>query len=336
MSSTALLSHEQIEDLLLNVIGVTKMNQWKEDKIQFCCPVHHENRPSCGINADFSPNTGEHYQVFHCFSCGESGSLAWLLYKSLPHKFKSVKQASEFLEQRYGISFINFTFDRKTKTIRLYQDEVKIKNSSKSLVEIAPYKSGKETYKYFFNRGFNAEDMKEYLIGRDLENDTVTIPVFNADKSLAGVIGRYIDPNRPHNMRYKIYEFKKGKTLFPIDKVEVVDDTVILVEGIFDAMLLRKWGYFNVLAIMGNQLSREQADLIDEIGAYKIICLLDNDKGGKDGIALMKKRFGRKRFIYYVPSYYPEEGKDPNEWGEIETNKVINSAELRNISIPLL
>jgi len=35
------LTHEQIEDLLENVLEVPKMNSWKGEKIQFCCPVHH-------------------------------------------------------------------------------------------------------------------------------------------------------------------------------------------------------------------------------------------------------------------------------------------------------
>lgn len=36
---TNLLTKEQIEDLL-NYIGVCKIQFWKGDKIQFCCPIH--------------------------------------------------------------------------------------------------------------------------------------------------------------------------------------------------------------------------------------------------------------------------------------------------------
>ena len=35
-----LLSKEQIEDLLSNVLHCDKIGQWKHDKISCCCPVH--------------------------------------------------------------------------------------------------------------------------------------------------------------------------------------------------------------------------------------------------------------------------------------------------------
>ena len=66
--SKTFLTQDQIEDLL-DYIGVEKVGQWKGDKINFCCPIHHEKNPSCGINADYVPvdEPFTHYQVFNCF-----------------------------------------------------------------------------------------------------------------------------------------------------------------------------------------------------------------------------------------------------------------------------
>lgn len=334
------LSKDQVEDLLINVLHSPKIMPWKGSKIQFCCTVHGESHPSAGIDIDFTPeDSSGHYQVFHCFSCGASGSIPWLVYKSLPDTFKNVKEAEKFLKERYHIEF-SFDFDVSTLNIKRYEEHfVNLEALAEKRYEmprskLAVFKSGKETYKYFFDRGFTKKDMQEYMIGRDLESETVTIPAFWEDGVLAGVIGRYIDPRRPKNMRFKIYGFPKGSLVYPLDKLEVMDDTIIGVESMLDAILLRKWGYRNAVAMMGDGMSKQQADQIAS-RCSKFIDLFDNDQGGKTARAIAKKRLG-DRVMYLVPHYYPEEGKDPSDWGEVETNAVIESAGLTSKRLPRL
>lgn len=317
---------EQIEDLLDNVLKTPKRQQWKGTKIQFCCTVHGESHPSCGINIDFSPNVGEHYTVFHCFACGEGGSIPWLVYKSLPDRFHSVKEACDFLNHRYGISEVVFTYNPRTKQIALYEDSVKEeKRFVADKTQLALFKSGKETYKYFFNRGFSIDDMKSFKIGRDLESKTVTIPCFYEDGVLAGIIGRYISCNRAKNERFKIYEFPKGSTLFPLDHLKVEKDTIIVVEGMFDCMMMHKWGFTNCVSIMTNGISPSQVEKLSTL-CSKVILLLDNDERGKDGERIARKKFKKSGVLVMTPTYYPDYGKDPCEWGKEETTKVVESA----------
>ena len=334
------LSKDQVEDLLLNVLHSPKIMPWKDSKIQFCCTVHGESHPSAGIDIDFTPeDSSGHYQVFHCFSCGASGTIPWLVYKSLPDTFKNVKEAEKFLKERYHIEF-SFDFDVDTLNIKRYEErfvnlaEVSEKRYEMPRSKLAVFKSGKETYKYFFDRGFTKKDMQEYMIGRDLESETVTIPAFWEDGVLAGVIGRYIDPRRPKNMRFKIYGFPKGSLIYPLDKLEVIDNTIIGVESMLDAIMLRKWGYRNAVAMMGDGMSKQQADQIAS-RCTKFIDLFDNDTGGRTARDIAKRRLG-DRVLYLTPRYYPEEGKDPSDWGEIETNAVIESASLICQKLPRL
>lgn len=325
-----MMTKEQIEDLLDNVVETPSRRDWKGNKIQFCCTVHGESHPSCGINIDFTPDDrpNDHFQVVHCFSCGFSGTIPWFVLKSLPDRFKNIKEVEEFLKKRYGVTYA-YTYDPQTQTIRRYEDfgtEEKTPRFELPKYKLAPFKSGKQTYQYFFDRGFDKEDMQKFMIGRDLENETVTIPAFWEDGVLAGVIGRYIDPNRPKNMRFKIYEFPKGSLIYPLDKLEVINDTIIGCESMFDVIKLHKWGYPNAIAMMGDGMSRQQADQI--VSRCKVfIDLFDNDKGGLEARRIAKRRLGN-RVMYLTPTYYPEEGKDPSDWGELETVKVIKSASL--------
>lgn len=321
---------EQIEDLLINVLDTPEMKDWKGSKIQFCCTIHGEKHPSCGIDIDYCPDgcADLHGQVFNCFSCNESGTIAWLVYRSLPDKFKSVGQAEKFLKQRYGVSTSVFNISDTGVQIHRYEDRYididKVDKEVKPLSTLAPFRSGKQTYQYFFDRGFDKSDMKTYMIGRDLKEETVTIPVFWEDKKLAGVIGRYIDPNRPKNSRFKIYDFKRSSLIYPLDKIEPVEDTLILVEACFDVIMLNKWGFPNAIATMTNKVSKSQAEQIkSRCSNLTVLCDLD-----ERGIKLLEtaKKYLRGSVNILTPLYHPKCGKDPCEWGELETVKVINSA----------
>ena len=332
------LTQDQVEDLLVNVLHSPKIMPWKGSKIQFCCTVHGESHPSAGIDIDFVPtDSNSHYQVFHCFSCGASGSIPWLVYKSLPDRFKNVVEAEKFLREKYQVDF-SFNFDVDTFNVKRYEEHfIDLDSKSEHRFEmsrskLAVFKSGKETYQYFFDRGFTKKDMQDFMIGRDLDSETITIPAFWEDGVLAGIIGRYIDPRRPKNMRFKIYGFPKGSLIYPLNKLEVIDDTIIGVESMFDAMLLHKWGYRNAVAMMGDGMSKQQADQI-VARCSKFIDLFDNDNGGKIARAIAKKRLG-DRVLYFVPNYYPEQGKDPSDWGEEETNAVIESAGITTHFLP--
>lgn len=333
---TGLLNEEQIEDLL-EYIGVTKIGRWKGNHIQFCCPIHHESNPSCGINIDYSPegSPDEHYQLFHCFSCSASGNLAWLLFKSMPDDFKSASAAQRFIEERYGVK-TGYRLDPVSKRIIRYEDAFNIPRESKRFElpksDLAPYKSGKETYQYFFDRGFDKDDLVKFKIGRDLVNETVTIPAFWEDGTLAGIIGRYISKNQPKNMRFKIYNFPKSGLIYPLDKVKPCKDTLIGVESMFDAIMLHKWGFTNAVAIMGDSVSTKQAEQIKSLCSY-FIPLFDNDSGGNIARESAYSKLSGVKIL--TPTYTPPEGKDPIEWGELETIKVINSVSYLNTgSIP--
>ena len=321
-------TEEQMEDLL-TYIGADKLSFWKGTKIQCCCPVHGESHPSFGVDIDWNPpnSPNSHLAVCHCFSCGFSGTIPWLLVNTIQDECPTVKDAEQWIKDRYGITLTYSTDENGQVCIRRFEDKYDIKPKERFVVprtKLAPFKSGKETYQYFFDRGFDKSDMKKFMIGRDLISETVTIPAFYEDGALAGIIGRYIDPDRPKNSRYKIYSFPKGSLIYPLNHLEVANDTLIGVESMFDAMLLHKWGMPNTFAIMGDAFTREQADMVAK-RCKRLIALFDLDKGGS--VALNSaKRLLKGRVIVLEPTYTPKKGKDPGEIGELETLKVIKSA----------
>lgn len=322
------LDKNQIEDLV-TYCG-SSPTRWRDDDMLVCCPVHGESNPSMGISAD--------KQICHCFSCGFAGDFASLLYHALPNEFgwkdektkrKAYARAKLFLADRYELEYRSLDVSRLKRTKRYEETFEQYLDADKRpeipLYKIAPFKSGKETFKYFFQRGFDKADMQKFMIGRDLENKTVTIPAFYPDGVLAGVIGRYISKNRKKNERYKIYDFPRGELLYPMNHYQSDDGVMIVIEGMFDAMFLHKHGHSNAQAIMGVALTPKQADLICE-RCHTVIWLGDNDKRGIEGREKSRALLG-DRVKFLIVDYPDEEyGKDPLEWGIELTEKILETA----------
>ena len=306
MSST--VTREQLLDIL-DYIGVNKVvNKEGKDDVQFCCPIHGENNPSAGFSLE--------KQVFNCFSCHAHGDITWLLFKSLPNEFSSLREVDEWLKDRYGIDFKSFDEKIKERIISYEDTAEKTKKVSKRVVlprfELAPFMSGKSTYKYFFKRGFTKQTMRDRLIGYDEESRTVTVPVFWEDGELAGILGRYIDPDRPKNKRYKIYNFNTGEVLYGMDLINYENRTCILCEGLLDSLWLYQCGIENAMATLTNSVSRTQMKFLRK-HFDTIIDFSDcDDMGNKFTEVLMK--LGKNDFdIYSVKHLYPRGCKDPQD-----------------------
>ena len=321
MMTMSNLSREQLVDLLYYLGSTKVIDNGTSAWIRCCCPVHNEEHPSAGIKVDEN--------IFNCFACHCSGTLDWLCYNSNKDEFKSVAKAREFLEKRYKVKFdeeneLDFIDLNDYDEVK-NNKKIKLKKSQERTVlpikTLAPYRSGKETYKYFFSRGFTKQTMIDFKVGRDIVNKTVTVPIFYEDKQLAGVIGRYISKNCPKNERYKVYDFEKNSVTFPQDKLEVKDNTIILVEGLLDALWLHQNGFTNAQAILGNKVTKKQAKFLLS-KANTFIRMFDNDEGGE------RAKQSYDRYLKGCKTYdikYPANKKDPQECSKKEIQEMLKN-----------
>ena len=320
------LSREQIEDLIIYCGSSPTI--WKNDSMLICCPIHGEVHPSCGVNAEL--------QAFNCFACGAHGSLIKFLYLSKPDdfsydgtpktEFKAYKNALNFIQERYEIEyrFLNTQSDLRVKR---YSEQLNINLNTGDvlpLYKIAPFHSGKATYSYFFERGFDKDDVKKFMIGYDDKSRCITLPVFNEDNELVGVIGRYISKKRLKNQRYKIYDgFKRSNYLYPENLLEVKNDTIILVEGQLDAIRCHKAGFRNTLALMTDRISQKQFDFITS-HCSRVIYVGDNDERGLEARETAYNIL--KNSVNFLIVDFPESGKDVCDWSDEELKQMIKTA----------
>lgn len=318
------LTREQVIDLLYFLGSAKVINKEGKSDIQFCCTVHGESNPSAGFSLE--------KMCFNCFSCHASGGIEWLVLKSMPEDFKSVYDVDKFIKARYNVDLSSPDISQ-VKELRRYGEMPKTldKKYQKRILPksyLAPYKSGKETYKYFYERGFTKETVEKFKIGRDLVNKTVTVPVFyDSEEELGGMIGRYIDPNRRKNERYKIYEdTNTGTMVFPQDKCKPIDGTLIVVEGLLDAVYMHQLGFTNTFATLTNAISNAQVTWVKKQGATKLLDMTDNDEMGNIATKILNEKLGKYMKIVSTKQYYPEDCKDPQDMSLEQVQEVVNTA----------
>lgn len=223
-------------------------------------------------------------EIGGCFACGEHFNLAKLVAFT---QNLTIPQAIEFLEDFFNKSYRTVETSKKFKA---YGEDTFCEDSI-SKVALAPFRSGEIVHPYLLRRGFTEEDFKEFKLGWDSNSKRITIPFFDAFGNLLGFSGRAVlnvgddgyNEIYGEEPKYKIYNHFKAKDYFyPLDHYKT-SDTVILVEGLLDAIWMYKCGYTNVLSIISAEVSKAQLEKLKLLSAKKIILMLDNDKAGESG-----------------------------------------------------
>lgn len=272
------------------------------------CPFHKEKTPS------FSVNTSK--QSYHCFGCGTSGDVINFIMDIENLEFMD---AVKLLADRCGIEIatdIDEATKKKIEKIKKYQEIHKqaaryyfnylfnINNSgfkyliSRGLDERTIKKFGlgfaPESWNslrdYLINIGYNENELFDCgLINKsqngnyyDRFRNRVLFPIFDYRGSVIGFGGRVMDDSKPKylnspdtivfNKRYNLYGLNFARK-------NIIDKTLILVEGYMDLISLYQYNIKNVIATLGTAITKEQASLIKRY-ANNVIVAYDSDDAG--------------------------------------------------------
>ena len=111
------------------------------------------------------------------------------------------------------------------------------------------------------------------------------IPIHDEHGFLVAYAGRSIDGTEPE-YRFPA-RFRKSIVLFNLHRAVGSGDSVIVVEGFFDAVNVHQAGLPCVVALMGCSLSCRQEELLQQ-HFREVVLLLDGDNAGRragEGIA---------------------------------------------------
>jgi len=187
--------------------------------------------------------------VFQCFSCEFKGNVF-----------------DHFGEQANELQIKRETFKRllelkrsESVGIRLPEDRVSFNQDWRNI--------SAETF-----NSFNAFTHHEAnFIGR------VVFPIVDATGKTVGAIGRHMGQESP---KYKVVPPGAKLPFFPI--VKPIQGSIILVEGIFDALNLHDKGLPNAVTALGTKtINKPKLELLKMQGVTSIIIMLDNDEAGQ-------------------------------------------------------
>lgn len=282
------------------------------DNVMFCCPSHGESNPSCGVSVT--------KEIGGCFACGWHFNLVQLV--------AFCKQIQEWEAVEFLNSYLNRDF-RKVDCagkLALYSEGKSSVSSFLPRTALAPYRSGEISHPYLLKRGFSEQDFVDFKLGWDSTLKRITIPFFDAKGNLLGFSGRAVlnesNPNYVatygNSPKYFIYDnFKSKDTLFPLNLYKKAD-TLILVEGLLDALWLHKMQYSNTLSVVSAQISKEQLEILKSMDVKTIILCLDNDFYGEKGCKWLYNNL--KSFFTFKKVIFPEGKKDVQECTKEELN----------------
>lgn len=325
------------------------------------CPFHNEKTPSFHVNRD--------KQIFKCFGCGAGGDGFSFLQKVSGHTFMDVvldlankfgiqtEQSSpkfEFRSKIYDVNKLAVEFfsdnllnSEAGQKAKQYLNQRGISDEIISRFNLGYAPAGWDNLLKFLSKenNINVQLIEDAgLITRKTENDKyydrfrdrVIIPIQNQRGNFIAFGGRSLDDsNMPKYLNSPETEvFHKSKNLYGLYQAKETirdKDSVILVEGYFDAISAHAHGIDNVVATLGTALSSDQLNLLGKYTESKRIYIaFDADAAGGSatdrGIEIIKDTFGGLGGLKILENSYSgnafyevriitiPNGKDPDEF----------------------
>jgi DNA primase len=223
-----------------------------------CCPFHDDTSPSFSIAVD--------KPVWNCFAgCGGGD---WIEYLGKRNSLTFLEALNKLAtDAGIELSGVNDSQYREQK--------VKLDGLQK---EWAEYQGSKDTafINYLEGRGYT--DVASLDVGYNPKDQTN--PVYIPDRGVSGDIRGFI--------RHRIDGIKEKKYMYPsgVERNVPVNfhkwkgrEELVLVEGIFDALIADQRGIEGVVS-MGTSTLKKQLETAIRYGTKRFILALDNDEAG--------------------------------------------------------
>lgn len=277
--------------LLEAVLG--KGRSTARNNAAFNCPFCHHSKPKLEIQL----HTNERKEnPWHCWVCGEKG-------KTLSSLFKKAKASQSRLNELYVLIKPGKRQEEHNTTISLPKEFTPLSDIH-NLDKITNIEA-RHAINFLKKRNVTEDDILKYNIGfcpSGSFDHRIVVPSYNADGILNYYVTRTYLPDDPQ--KYK--NPPVGRNIIGWEYYINWNAPIILVEGIFDALTIKR----NVIPLFGKNISEELMKKIASSQVQKIYIALDND-ALKEAIKHCEKLLSYGKEVYLVELG----GKDANEIG---------------------
>ncbi len=305
------------------------------------CPFHNEKTPSFTVSQE--------KQLFHCFGCGEGGSVIQFIEKIENLDFVETIQ---FLAQRAGIqlpegdaqSDDSAFYAKKKKMLEMYRQ------TARFYVDVLYSDTGKPGQQYLVQRGLDVKTAKHFGLGYapdrfddcvrflkqqgyeealieeaglarqgkngnycDFFRGRLMIPIIDIRGNVIAFGGRILDDGQPKYLNSPDSPiFNKNKTLFAFNFAKRhCSEQIIVAEGYMDVIALHRAGFQNAVATLGTAITSNHVGMLARYTKEVVLCYDSDDAGRKatDRALELFQRVNVRTKVLHIP-----EVKDPDEF----------------------
>jgi len=284
------------------------------------CPFHGEKTPSFHVSAD--------KQLYHCFGCGEGGSVVQFIMKAENLDFV---ETVKFLAARAGINLPEGNenssdgefFRQKQKVLEMYVSAARFYHSCLTS------ENGKTALGYLSARGLDSSTVTRFGMGYapdsfdalyahlkeagysedimllsglirksdkngklyDFFRDRVMIPIFDIRGNVIAFGGRTMSKteSRKYLNSSDSIVFNKSKTLYAMNFAKKnCAEQIIMVEGYMDVISLHQYGFTNAVAGLGTAFTQDHAKLLSRYTKEVVLCYDSDEAGRKATLAALE------------------------------------------------
>ena len=287
-----------------NILG--KSHKRARDNYAFHCPFCNHRKPKLEIKMATNEEGKNFWECWVCQTRGQS-------IRSLLKQLKTPKDIAATILKYLPKG--TFTEYNGLSIIELPKEYQPLHSASSTSVVANIVK------KYLYERGLSDNDFIKYGIGYATTGDyggRVIIPSYSGSNQLNFFVARTYDGNY---FKYKNPEASKDIIFF--ENLINWDQPIILCEGVFDAMAIRR----NAIPILGKSISTSLYKKILTSNVKDIYVALDTD--ARDKAIEIGEKFlnqGKRVFLINLPD------KDPSEMGFKTFTNYVQSAEELDLS----
>lgn len=282
-----------IVNLLNRVIGNRGRLLKKANEYMYWSPFTSHHKPKLQINVQT--------QKWHCWISNQGGHKLFQLFRKLNATKEQYNELNNIVGESKSLS--SFKSKVKEKTLHLPKEFKPLWNGGNGIIK-------RHALSYIAKRGMGMADIIRYNIGycsEGLYTNRIIVPSYDCDGNINYFVGRDIYSG---GMKYKNPPISKDVIGF--DLFINWDEPIVLCEGVFDAMAIKR----NAIPLFGKTIPKKLMKKIYEKQVKTIYILLDSD-AIKDAIKLTDKLMKNGINVYFVKL----KDEDPSDMG---FKKVIN------------
>lgn len=318
-------------DEILNSLGCENI-KLNIAKMEFRCSRDYGKNPSA---VRVNINT----LGFKCFSTGEQGSIYnFIMNKmgiSFPEALRWVSRVLNLNKDEFaGQTIIPFGGFYK-KLIRAdIEPELSMKTYDESILQ----EFGQISNLAFLNDGIDIQTQEFFKLGYDQDTDRITIPQWDVNGNLVGVMGRSNDPDIPYEYRWMpVIPCSRSYTLFGYHQNYAAiqqQQVCIITESEKGVMQMRSMGYNFGVATCTRTISSVQERYLKALRVDKLILAYDQGLSEDDLRAeAVKLKNTNKIYSSDIGYIYDRNGdilkaglkQSPTDLGRKAFNELVNN-----------